>query len=140
MHRGDLLPQSSPKRHNRPHPRLRIHSVSVYSGNHEPRNTLTVMAVATIPQPLNHPLPPKPVQAQGPPAERGVKRARSPDMYPDPRRRRRQVRWPTVEPNYTVGLKGEGDLGIQKITFSSLGTHFALTCKHISCQTLFSFC
>ncbi|TFK69660.1 hypothetical protein BDN72DRAFT_840149 [Pluteus cervinus] len=86
---------------------------------------------ATLPQPLNHPLPPKPIQAQGPATQvpRGTKRDRlSPDLYPEPRRRRRAIKWPTVEPNYTVGLKGEGDLSIQKITFNSSGTHLALTC------------
>jgi hypothetical protein len=81
--------------------------------------------------PLTHPLPPRPVLPMGGPA-RGVKRERppSPDLSMDfPQPRNRAFRWPTVDSHYSTPLKGEGELAIRTITFSSDGSHFALSCK-----------
>lgn len=81
-------------------------------------------------QPLTHPLPPKPVLALGVNgSSRGCKRGRpiSPDS--PVRRPRRTFRWPTIDSNYNVGLKGEGQLGIRAISFNSDGSYFALSCE-----------
>ena len=83
-----------------------------------------------VTQPLTHPLPPKPVLALGANgSSRGSKRGRpiSPDS--PVRRPRRAFRWPTVDSNYSVGLKGEGQLGIRAISFNSDGSFFALSCE-----------
>ncbi|KAF8655859.1 hypothetical protein AX16_002942 [Volvariella volvacea WC 439] len=84
---------------------------------------------STLPQPLNHPLPPKPMLAQGTQGSRGLKRERpaSPE-YEYSRRRRRAFKWPTVDPHHTVALKGEGDLAVKSVVFSSDGTFFSITC------------
>lgn len=83
-----------------------------------------------VTQPLTHPLPPKPVLALGVNgSSRGNKRGRpiSPDS--PVRRPRRPFRWPTVDSNHSVGLKGEGQLGIRMISLNSDGSYFALSCE-----------
>ncbi|KAF9466230.1 hypothetical protein BDZ94DRAFT_1251452 [Collybia nuda] len=89
-----------------------------------PTQTLTT-------QSFTHPLPRRPIATGGNSTPRGIKRERppSPDLSMDfLRQRKRSFRWPTVDSNYSVLLKGEGDLGIKTITFSSDGSHFALSC------------
>jgi hypothetical protein len=85
---------------------------------------------AVVSQPLVHPLPPKPVLAVNTVTpNRGVKRERPTSPTTDLRRRRRNLRWPTVDCTHSVGLKGDGELAIRRISFSSDGCHFALSCE-----------
>ena len=84
-----------------------------------------------VSQPLVHPLPPKPVLAVNTVVPtRGLKRERLPSPSADLSwRRRRNLRWPTVNCNHSIGLKGDGELAIRNISFSSDGGHFALSCE-----------
>ncbi|KAF8229556.1 hypothetical protein L208DRAFT_1459814 [Tricholoma matsutake] len=83
---------------------------------------------ATVSQPLVHPLPPKPVLAVNTTVlSRGVKRELPTTPTTDlTRPRRRNLKWPTVDCNHFIGLKGDGELAIRSISFSSDGGHFAL--------------
>ncbi|KAF5379907.1 hypothetical protein D9757_007225 [Collybiopsis confluens] len=75
-----------------------------------------------------HPLPPKP------PPVRGIKRERPPtppfsDYTVDTMRRpKRAFRWPTLESNHSIFLRGEGDLSIVGISGNSDGSLLALNC------------
>ncbi|KIK54493.1 hypothetical protein GYMLUDRAFT_206476 [Collybiopsis luxurians FD-317 M1] len=79
---------------------------------------------------LVHPLPPKPVVS--PLQTRGTKRERpsspSSDTVEAMRKHKRMFRWPTLESNYSIYLKGEGDLNIVGISASSDGGLLALNC------------
>lgn len=92
---------------------------------------MTPAPLSTIPQSLVHPLPPKPVLAVSAAPGRGVKRDRptSPAVAELTKRRKRNLRWPTVDCNFSVGLKGDGELAVRSISFSSDGGHFALSCE-----------
>ncbi|KAJ4463345.1 hypothetical protein C8J55DRAFT_532102 [Lentinula edodes] len=84
---------------------------------------------ASVPQTF-HPLPPKPVAATLP---RGVKRERasSPNVngpLDSMRSQKRVFRWPTLESNHSMLLRGEGDLAILGITGTLDGTLLALIC------------
>ncbi|KAF8162830.1 hypothetical protein B0H34DRAFT_693093 [Crassisporium funariophilum] len=78
---------------------------------------------------MTHPLPPKPLPAQGssyrPPLKR--ERSRSPDL--SKQKRTTGTDWPPTYCSMEQRLQGsEKDLGIQKIVFNSDGTQFALIC------------
>ncbi|KAJ7090395.1 hypothetical protein B0H15DRAFT_838468 [Mycena belliarum] len=84
-----------------------------------------------------HPLPAKPPCSNNDTADslRGIKRERlaSPDLWTAPgimriQHERRKHRWPTIKPSYAVLLKGDGDLGIRRIAFSSDGAYLAMYC------------
>lgn len=96
----------------------------------------------SIPPPMSHPLPPKPIVQAIPPSAssyRGLKRERphSPDSRdhhhrrsrtPPRRRARPHVKCPTVQSTTTKLLQGEGDPYLQSISFSSDGQYFVSTC------------
>lgn len=101
-----------------------------YSALHEEHAAMSVPP-ATVSQPLVHPLPPKPVLAVNTTVlSRGVKRELPTTPTTDlTRPRRRNLKWPTVDCNHFIGLKGDGELAIRSISFSSDGGHFALNCE-----------
>ena len=78
-----------------------------------------------------HPLPPKPAPAVNTRVSVwGPKRERTPSPGVDfSWRRKRNLRWPTVDYSHSIGLKGDGELAIRNISFSSDGGHFALSCE-----------
>lgn len=92
-----------------------------------------------------HPLPQKPITVTPPvpgpmplvaqPVYRGIKRERppSPPNFSDPvdpmRKFKRVFRWPTLECNHSISLRGDGDLTIMGVASSSDGTLLALNCE-----------
>ncbi|KAG7453000.1 WD40 repeat-like protein [Guyanagaster necrorhizus] len=83
--------------------------------------------------PVNHPLPPKPVQSQNSGPSRGVKRERapSPKIFDCERSKkpRQKFRWPTIECLHSVALKDKSDTAIKTIAISSDGMYAAVTCN-----------
>lgn len=60
---------------------------------------------------------------------RGVKRAASPTPEVPEARRTRSFAWPTSNALHTVKLKGDDDVGVRSITYSSDGHLFAVVCN-----------
>lgn len=77
-----------------------------------------------------HPLPPKPSLTSRI-SPRGVKRGVSPltQELKTVRPAKRSFQWPTVESTHRVRIKGDGDVSIQGIAFSSDGSQFAVNCE-----------
>ncbi|KAJ7184412.1 WD40-repeat-containing domain protein [Mycena filopes] len=97
--------------------------------------------ISVLTFPIHHSLPSKPPPAIALP--RGIKRERppSPDLWTapgivrvhPPQRQhtittKRKRRWPTIAATHRDTLKGDGDLGIRRIAFSSDGSRFAISC------------
>lgn len=88
---------------------------------------------------------PCPAETSASPVPRGVKRERSSslritpcgessdtvDMSPGHRylwQETGRYKWPVLKNDYSANLSGEGNLAVQAISFSSDGSHFALSC------------
>lgn len=89
-----------------------------------------------ISAPTPHPLPPRPTSYTGNQSteawspQRGIKRMGSPTPSPATvvHTNKASFNWPTVDPAFTVRIKGEDDPGVRTITFNSDGSHFAVAC------------
>ncbi|KAF9009490.1 hypothetical protein BDQ17DRAFT_1348197 [Cyathus striatus] len=99
--------------------------------------TTTSSSLPPLLQPLNHPLPPKPPQPMGQLSNGKQVAKRLRQSSPEPlersqKRRKRSFKWPTIETSNIINLQGDGDLAIRTVTFSTDGSHFAVTCPDCS--------
>lgn len=85
----------------------------------------------------HHPLPVKPIplsryssnDSDRSSNSRGVKRGASPILDPAILRPAKRVfKWPTIESTHRIRIKGDGDVSIKGIAFSSDGSHFVVNC------------
>lgn len=110
-----------------------VNSISKYTLIQIPTALPLPQLPTVVSQTLAHPLPNKPSPTPDKAPNRMKReRALTPDLTAEPvRRKKRTFRWPTVDSNYSVGLKGEGELCVRNISFSSDGNHFALSCESV---------